>query len=336
MVRPPAARPAALLLAAGLVLGGCRADDPPRAVPPAAQGVGPGLGLEQGLGLAEVEPGVWVPEADAAHWGRAGSGLVPPPGSASGQGLLLRSAHVQVETDLPAREALPLLRVAQAHVEACMARWGEALDLRLPREPLVVELHARRIGLEAALAQRAAPAAAQAWYDRERSRLMLAREPATAGALPVEADLRHELVHALLDRASPDEPPHAALERGGWLWLWEGVALAAEDGVGVADGPAQRLRRARLSERVRRDGVLDLAVLCALPAAGWQGRHYDQAAAWMQSLDADAGWRARQAGLLRALLRGDLAGFDAQRAFGRTLPAEQARFTAWLAGEGVR
>ncbi|MFM8979147.1 MAG: hypothetical protein ACKOSS_01600 [Planctomycetia bacterium] len=359
MVRSPAARPAALLLgarllrapslllSASLLLGACSTPRPSDGPAPGPQGAAevarrhggaraPAEPDARALGLSEVEPGVWVPEADAPHWGMGGRGLEAPPGAPSGQGLLLRSRHVQLETDLPGHEALALLRVAQGHVQACMARWGEALDLRLPRAPLAVEVHARRAGLEAALAQRAAPAAAQAWYDRERARVLLACEPAPQGSLPVAADLRHELVHALLEQAAPDAPPWPALARGEWLWLWEGVALAAEDGIGAGEGPAWHLRRARLAERLRRDGLLPLGTLCALPAAAWEGRHYDLCAAWLASLAQDPAWRAREAGLLRALLRGDLGAFDGGRAFGRTLAAEQARFTAWLAAEGVR
>lgn len=343
MVRQRAARPAALLLAASLLLAGCSMPEGGAAALPARvrRSSGPRLPAPPAPGtpgLQQVEPGVWVAEADAPHWGVGGAGLAPAPGSPSGQGTWLRSAHVQVETDLPAREALPLLRCAQAHVEAFLARWGEALDLRLPREPLVVEVHARRAGLEAALARRLGPGPVrvQAWYDRERARVAVAHEPAARGALPVEADLRHELVHALLELGAPDEPPSAALARGAWLWLWEGVALECEDGVGVPDGPARRLREARLAQRQQRDGLVPLDELCALPAAAWEGRHYDQAAAWMRSLAADEGWRARQPGLLRALLRSDLGAFDAQRAFGRPLEAEQARFEQWLRREGLR
>lgn len=343
MVRPRAARAAALLLAAAAGLSACRHAglEPPAAAAAAARrSAGPRLprGPDPArLGLQQVLPGVWVPAPDAPHWGVGGEGLLPPRGAPSGAGVLLRSAHVQVETDLPAREALPWLRLAQGFVEDLVSAWGEALDLRLPAAPLVVEVHAGRAGLEAALARWGAAAGdVHAWYDRGLARVMLSAEAPGAGAMPWQADLRHELVHAVLDLASPDAPPLAQASRHGWGWLWEGVALRAEDGVPAAGGPALRLRLERARQRARRDGALPLQALVGLPLGAWEGQHYDLCAAWMASLQADPGWRLGEAGLLRALLRGDLAGFDAQRAFGRTLDAEQARFEAWLAMEGAR
>jgi hypothetical protein len=282
------------------------------------------------LGLVKVEGLLWIPAAQLSAWKPSGRGLPPPE---SGETVALRSDHVLLTTDLSVETALPLVALAQRHVEALMAAYGEALDLRLPSEPLPVNVHARRAAFEAALRERVGEAPAwNAWYDAERGAVEVAHEAAGEGALPVTADVKHELTHAVLDLSAFGPVPHARIAAGLHLWLWEGVAIHAE-GLGEAGGgAAATLRRERRRAREARDGPLALATLLALDQAALEGRHYDALGDLFGFLQADAALGPRTLDLLRRLLRGDVLTNDAGREWGVPVADVERRWRAATPG----
>jgi hypothetical protein len=243
-----------------------------------------------------------------------------------------------LRTDLEAERALPLARAAQAHVEALLARLGDVLDLRLPSAPLEVVVYARRADFEADLTRGAGHVPGyHAFYDAERALVRVAAEPHPSAPLPLLADLRHELTHAVLDLGAPVPVAHGRLAAGRHLWLWEGIALEAEDLGGGLGPSAFQVRLGRMLERRRTDGLTALGDLLRLPQSAFEGRHYDQTAVFFRFLAQNPTLEARARGLLRSLLAGDLAQHAPVEPFGEPLEAVERRFVAWLdAGAGER
>jgi hypothetical protein len=343
MVGRPAARLVALLgLSACLAGGGCRSgaatgtpQRPPEAPPRRATGprLPPPFGGRDPatLGLARVEGLLWLDAKDVAAWPPGGRGVRPAPGAGPGQGLSLRTDHVMVHTDLDAERALPVARAAQAHVEALVARYGDLLDLRLPATPIEAVVYARRGDFEAALARHLGHAPGyHAFYDADLARVLVAAEPRPAAPLPLLADLRHELTHAVLDRAAPQPVAHSRLAAGRHLWLWEGVALDAEDLGGGFAPSAFEARLMRLAARRRANGLVALDDLMRLPQSAFEGRHYDQTAVFFRFLATEPALQSRVLGLLRALLAGDLAQHAPEHPFGEPTAQVELRFVTWL------
>src|SRR5262245_6132587 len=142
-------------------------------LPPPFRGADPAA-----AGLVRAEGGLWVRADEAASWGPGGAGVLPVPGAPPGEGLVLRTDHVLVTTDLPAAAALPLARVAQTHVEALMRTYGDALDLRLPWDPIPVTVFARRADFDVSLAS-AIPESTgwNAFYDARAGAVRVCAEP---------------------------------------------------------------------------------------------------------------------------------------------------------------
>ena len=290
------------------------------------------------LGLTRVD-GVWLVQEDASRWQPGGVRVLPLPSSPPGEGLALRTDHVLLSTDLPAVRALPLVQAAQREVEGLMAAYGEALDLRLPAAPLRVTVYALRTDFEVALAAAVPePTGWNAFYDVVSGTVSVSAEPATAAPLPVLADLRHELAHALVDLSAPRNPPHLAIVGGLHFWLWEGFAVHAEshpDGWAGPRQPDAAARAERFRARRARGGPTPLAEFFRLDQAHFEGRHYDQAALLMDFLMGDDVLRARTLDLLRRVLRGDVAKNDVERDLGVSLPELEARWRAALAARGL-
>ena len=258
-------------------------------------------------GWSEVEDGVWM------------------------QGNRLRTAHVAIRSDASAPEARRVARLAEAHVQRLISSYGVTLDLRLPTEPLPVVLHATRPAFQQAL-QRAAPGHPGwgAFYDARSGTVHVCIEPAPRGALPLEADLRHEMTHQILDLSTPMRG-RGAIFGGNYLWLWEGFAAWSE-GLGDAPGTDTRgPRRVRFETRRARGEVTDLPTLFALDQDRFEGRHYDQSAVLVTFLMADGVEGGRRAVLatLRDLLRGRARPGDLERGISMTAASLDA---AWHQG----
>jgi hypothetical protein len=338
----------AALLGSGL-LPGCRASpfQPERtatAPRPARRTSGPRLPVPFGsadaraLGLTRLD-GLWLPPADAARWRPGGVGVLPRADAPPGEGLALRTDHVLLRTDLPADRALPLAHAAQSEVEGLMRAYGDVLDLRLPSDPLPVTVYARRTDFEVALAASVPePTGWNAFYDVRSGTVRVSAEPADHAPLPVLADLRHELAHALVDLSAPAEPPHPAIVGGLHFWLWEGFAVHAESHPEGWDRPARPDAAARVERfRARRSqgGATPLAEFFRLDQARFEGRHYDQSALVMEFLMGEPELRARTLDLLRRLLRGDVLKNDVERDLGTSLPELERRWQAALVARGL-
>lgn len=285
------------------------------------------------LGLRRVEGLLWLREEEAAAWPAGGLGLPPPANALPGSGLLLRTDHVALSTDLPAARALPLAHVAQRQVERLMTSLGVELDLRLPREPLSVVVFARRADFDAALrASVPEPTGWNAFYDARDGTVRVCAEPAATAALPLNADLKHELTHAVLDLSAAFDVPHERILAGMHFWLWEGIAVFAETLDEAPGTGSQPLRRERLVARARRGELTALAEFVRLDQERFEGRHYDQAASVMQYLMADPALRQRTLDLLRRLLRGDVLRHDVERDLGLPVGELEAR---WRTAAGL-
>ncbi len=349
---PPLLRAPAACLAAVLAVGACQAGPAGRgegrasetaetSTRPQRRESGPRLAAPFGgrdpasLGLVKVEGLLWVPLSEATSWPAGGMGLLADPGAGPGAGLALRTDHVLLSTDLPAEKALGLARLAQGHVEALMATYGEALDLRLPLEPLPVRVFARRADFEAALAARVGEAGAwNAYYDVGDGVVRVAAEPAAQAPLPLSADLKHELTHAVLDLSAPRPVPHARIVGGLHFWLWEGIAVHAE-GLGEAGaGAAYGVRAARFERRLARREVPALADYLVLSQERFTGLHYDMTAVWMRFLLADPSLGPRTLDLLRRLIVGDLLRHDPEREWGLPVSELERRWRLYLGRGG--
>lgn len=348
--RAAPARAAVVLLALAALLPACRgsglgAGAPPGPERPVRRTGGPRTPQPFGgtdpaaLGLVRVEDLLWMPAADAARWGGGGAGVLPDPSAPAGEGLALRTDTVVLTTDVPAVEALPLVRDAEREVRGLIAAYGEALDLRLPASPIRVVLYAHRSDFEVALACCVPePTGWNAFYDVVSGTVRVCAEPAARAPLPVLADLRHELAHAVLDLSAPAEVPHAAIVRGVCFWLWEGFAVFTETHPGGWDAPADALggqRWARFRARWAEGRTTPLGAFFRLDQRQFEGHHYDQLDVLMSLLMGDADLRARTLSLLRHLLRGDVATHDVERDLGHPLPVLEAAWKAWLAARGL-
>lgn len=287
-------------------------------------------------GWTQVAGLFWVRADQAAAWaaGRVHDGVAWRPRTEAGPlevpaafGYRVRTDHVSLRTNASWLEAETLAREAEAHVRRFYAAYGDALDLRFPSGPLRVVAHRSRDEYGRALA-RVAPGhhGWGAFYDAATGTVHVSTEEAASGALPLRADLRHEMTHQMLDLSRSRErgPPTTN------LWLWEGIAVAAET---LGDAPGDdtgRARRERFERRLGRGEVAPLRRLFLLGVAEFEGRHYDQLAALFPFLLADGVPGARKATLdsVLAVLRGARSRDAFERRLGMTADALDR---AWLA-----
>jgi hypothetical protein len=357
-MRPRPALPLALGALALCALAACQAATLP--APPAREGSAPRFRADgerlpafsgrspQQRGWVKVDDLLWIDARDleAYRRGEVFDGREYRPfdralaaGVAADAGFHLRTDHVALRTNVAWRDAVGLAREADQHVRRLVAAWGETLDLRLPADPLPVVVCRTRAEFDRRL--RGAVAGARDWnafYEAREGAVFVSAEPAPAGALPLLADLRHEMTHQVLDLS---RPPH---DRGtafgpGWFWLWEGIAIHAE-GLGDEPGREQgRMRLERFHRRLAWDQQVPLPALVALPQAEFEGRHYDQVASVMRYLlvDADPAIRERTMATVAGLLRpGALHSGPAAPPFEAALglsPQELER--AWLRSLGA-
>ncbi len=283
---------------------------PPRAEGdrlPAFAGTSPAV-----RGWAEIRGLFWVEAEEAGPWreGRVWDGARWAPRGAAGPldlpadaGYLVRTSHVSLRTNASWNEAEHLAAEAEAHVERLFATYGEPLDLRFPSGPLTVVAHRHRDEYTQVL-QTLAPGQHGwgAFYDAATGTVHVCTEPAPAGALPLVADLRHEMTHQILDLSSPGRRAGAARIP----WLWEGFAVHTEI---LGDGPGEdtaRLRRRRFERRRARGETTRLHDVFRLRAGELEGRHYDQLGQLFAFLMADGlpGSRAATLESLHAMLQG--------------------------------
>lgn len=318
---PPVLTRSLALLLPALVLGACRggtlAERAPDAMPsgpPQYRPEGPRLPAFAGpdpaaRGWTQVDGLLWVrsedAEAHAAGLVRDGAALVPratalAAGTPATAGHVLRTDHVLLRTNVAWDVAAEVAAQAEAHVLRLFEAYGEALDLRFPGEPLPVLLMATREEFQAHLRDRVAePVGWGAFYDALTGVVNVCAQPAPRGALPLVADLRHEMTHQVLDLSRPPALRGRSFP-GTWFWLWEGIAIDAER---LGDQPGREVNRARawrFRRRVRARQWTPLRDLLALDALAFEGRHYDQTGAWMVTL-MDPGDAARRARLLEAV-----------------------------------
>jgi hypothetical protein len=257
-----------------------------------------------------------------------------PPGTPAESGYVLRSDHVSLRTNLPWEEALRIARLAETHVRLLFERYGDDLDLRLPDAPLTVLAVATRAEFDARLRRFVAEEVSWgAFYESTSATVFVSREPAPRGPLPLEADLRHELTHQVLDLSTPDVG-RGRIFAGLHFWLWEGIAVHAESLGDAPDRPANRERFARFARRLAAGEWTPLETLLRMPQARFDGRHYDQTASLMRYL-MEAGFpngRTAVVTTLRDLLRARAGPEDFLRRLGTTPADLETRWIAWARG----
>jgi hypothetical protein len=339
------------LATAALVLAACtQAGTPsPRSAPPPRRSGGPRDPGFSGAdpasrGWVRVDDLLWVEAAhadafrrgylwDGARYASVAESDASP--KSPEDGYTLRTDHLVVRTDVGFERARALAAVGERQVREVLARFGEALDLRLPGGPIPVVVAAHRADLRRLLGQGGGAAASWgAFYRASDGAVVACDEPAEAGALPLVVDLRHELTHAVIDLGHAD-PARPEMFHRPHFWAWEAAAVWAE---GFGDAPGARAnaeRFARFSARRARGETTSLAALATTRQEEFAGRHYDQLAsfcAWL--LDDDGG--ARRPGFLR-LLRSVAAGRanedDFEREIGLPLAEAERR---WLGSASAR
>lgn len=284
------------------------------------------------LGLVKVDDLLWVRPSEAETWAQA---IRAPEGAVGSRARhSLRTDHVSLRVDVDPATAARVAGLAEAHVRHLMRRYGDALDLRLPHEPLPVVVHGTRPAFRDALSR--AVSGHPGWgafYASRTGTVHVCVEPAPAGALPLAADVRHEMTHQILDLSTPPAG-RARIYQGHHLWLWEGFAAFTEGLGDRAGSDTGRLRRERFATRRSRQEVASLLRLMQLDQASFEGRHYDQAAALVAFLMDDGVPRSRSAtlGTLRALLANEAADDEFERRLGQgaySLELEWRRSVGW-------
>jgi hypothetical protein len=250
-------------------------------------------------------------------------------------GYRLRTDHLSVATNVAFRRAVSLATALESHVAAVLAAFGDALDLRLPADPLRLVVAARRPELRRLLRERAGtgerPERADwnAWYDASSGTVYACGEPPERGGLPLLADARHETTHAILDLGR-SSPAREAMFRRPQFWAWEASAIWSESFGDPPDRPENAERLARFRRRLAWGQTTPLAELLAFAQDDLQGRHYDQIAAFTAWLLATEGGR-RMPGFLALLARvmdGAADVGDFERLVGLSPAAADAAFTA--------
>jgi hypothetical protein len=284
-------------------------------------------------GWARVDDLLWIAQGDVDAYRQGlvhdGSRYVSvrsplPPGTPAARGYRLRADHVALHTNAAWDRAKVVAREAEAHVQRLVSQYGEALDLRLPQGPLKLIVSASRRELETTLAGLVHhPVGWGAFYDARSGNVYMSLEAATRGALPWQADLRHEMTHQVLDLS------RRAGRRGRtfsapWFWLWEGIAIGSE-GLGGRLG-SQRAERFR--KRYANGEWTRLADLVRLDAGAFEGRHYDQTASLMDYLldPSRPNLRSATLSIVRDLLHGPVPADALERRGGLDLATLEARW----------
>jgi hypothetical protein len=340
----PLARPALL---AALVLASCAApSSPDGSAPPRRREEGPRWiafsgGDPASRGWAKPDGLLWIEAAHADAFRRGylhdGASYVrfeeaDANARSAEDGHVLRTDHVLLRTDVPFARARRLAEDCERHAARVIAAFGEALDLRVPSDPLPVYVAARRREFEAWLRDKVPrPVEWGAFYHAATGRVFASDERREEGGLSTVADLRHEATHAILDRGSKDGVSPAAFSRP-HFWIWEGAAVWSE---GLGDPPDAREGRERFDRFRRRHAwadVVPLSTLFRLPQDQFLGRHYDQTASFMRWLmEADAGTRRPAAlRLLARVVSGRAVEEDFARLVGLTPDDAERRWLSTL------
>jgi hypothetical protein len=351
-MRPPLATILVLAAAAAAPLAACtapqreaapcpaaprRRDSGPRSIPFAG-------GDPASRGWVKVDDLLWLEAAHAERFRRGeillDGAYVPfatsdaAPKSPEG-GYVLRTDHLLLRTNVTLARARTLAEEGERHIRRVLALLGDPLDLRMPEDPLRVVVAARRSEFAALLA-RAIPAAVDwnAFYEPSKGTVYAADEAYASNGLPLVADLRHEMTHAILDLGRP-EAGRGGMYMRPQFWIWEGIALWTE---GLGDPPSTHSGAARFDRFRRRaewGDVVPLAELQALRQDAFLGRHYDETAVFMAWLmEADGG--ARRAGayaLLAKVMDGEGETGDFEALVG--LPVDEAERRWKAASIGV-
>ena len=357
--RPPLARRVAWVVSAGLlaasVLAACvgpggtgwvDAPDTPGLRAPRYRAEGERLPRFCGhppeeRGWVCVDGLLWIESRDVDAYRRGqvfdGSRYVPltcalPPGVVATGGFRLRTDHVTMQTNLAWCRAKIVAREAEAHAVRLVSAYGDILGLRLPADPLPVVVYATRLEFEGVLGGLVHdPVGWGAFYDSCSGVVHVSAEPAARGALPWQADLRHEMTHQILDLSRPPERRIPAIQPP-WFWLWEGIAIWFE---GLGDPPGAdtgRDRIRRFQVRHARQETTPLATLLELPQSRYEGRHYDQTGSFMRFLldDRCPARRDHVLSLVARMLAGTLTA-DLEGELGMRVPDLER---AWLATVG--
>lgn len=303
-----------------------RRDTGPRSIPFAG-------GDPATRGWVKVDDLLWIEEAHAERFRRGEillDGRYVPFAESDAVskspegGYVLRTDHLLLRTNVGLARARALADEGERHIRRVLALFGDAVDLRMPADPLRVVVAARRAEFAALLA-RAIPSDVDwnAFYEPSKGTVYAADEPPLASGLPLVADLRHEMTHAIFDLGRPEAGRNRMYLRP-QFWIWEGIALWTE---GLGDPPGARSGIARFDRFRRRAAwgdIVPLAELVALRQDAFLGRHYDETAAFMAWLmDAEGG--ARRAGALSLLVKamdGEGETGDFERLVG--LPVDEA------------
>ncbi|MDJ0522243.1 MAG: hypothetical protein QNJ90_09235 [Planctomycetota bacterium] len=310
--------------------------------PPLARRDGPRLpafsgGDPRARGWMKVDDLLWIDRRDEEAYR---SGLVfdgvsyvsvdaaPTRRVRAESGFRLRTDHLAVHTNAPWRQALEIAREAEAHVRRLVGDHGETLDLRLPEGPLKVVVTQTRAEFEETLRTLVRdPVGWGAFYDARSGNVYISLEPARRGPLPWRADLRHEMTHQLMDLSRPPSRRGRAFARP-WFWLWEGVAIWAEE-LGGPSGALEK-RTERFRKHLAWGDATPLDGLLALGPRTYEGRHYDQTASLMSFLVDPASPQrgARVLALVGTLQRGHVPLDALEEATGMSM---QQLERSWLA-----
>ncbi len=285
---------------------------------------------------------LWIESRDAQAYSEGkvfdGRGYVPfakalPPGVQAESGFRMRTDHVALQSNLAWGRAKEFAREAQAHVVRLVGAYGDTLGLRLPADPLPVTVYATRAEFEGVLSGLVHdPVGWGAFYDARTGVVHMCAEPAVAGALPWQADLRHEMTHQILDLSRPPEIRVRAIDPP-WFWLWEGIAVWFES---LGDPPGVDTGRDRIVRfRVRRalNDTTPLPTLIRLSQPQFHGRHYDQTAALMRYIlhPSNPQRRAAVLELVRRRLMGPVPEADLEAALGTSLASLEQQWLAAVA-----
>ena len=295
------------------------------------------------LGWVKVDDLLWIEREHVEAYRRGeifnGVRYVPFESALSGdatadRGFRLRTDHVTVRSNVAWHRAMEMAREAENHVRRFMANFSSPLEVRLPRDPLPVVITASRQEFEQKLRGLVAnPVTWGAFYDSRSGVVNVCAEPATQGALPWQADVRHEMTHQILDLARTGRLRGRPFGEG-WFWLWEAFAVWSER---LGDAPGQNMSQPRFDRFRRRlawNQWTPLVELFEMSQSQFEGRHYDQTASLMGFL-MDGGNSRRRAGMLdivRRLLRGNLPRRELSRALG---VSSEALEREWLTSIGV-